>query len=90
MKVDHVGIAVKNLERAIQEFETLGYQFGEKIEDTARNVLICFGENGSYRVELVQALDKMRASPIDGILKKTGGVQHLTTFAMFQIIWSRT
>lgn len=72
MNIDHIGYAVKNIERATRSFEAVGFQFGEVIEDTDRNIYICFGENDGYRIELVAPLDKMKESPVDGILKGVG------------------
>lgn len=72
MKIDHVGYAVKKMDRAIKEFELLGYGFGEIIRDYDRNLYICFGNNGSYRIELVSPMDKEKPSPVDTYLAKVG------------------
>jgi len=70
MRIDHIGYAVKKIDQAIISFQQLGFNFGEKIEDLDRNILICFGENDGYRVELVQPLDKKQISPVDTVLSK--------------------
>ena len=72
MTVDHIGYAVKNISKAISEFEKLSFEFENVIEDKDRNIFICFGNNGSYRVELVSPIDKERPSPVDTYLSKVG------------------
>lgn len=72
MKIDHVGYAVKKMDKAIKEFEILGYRFEKIINDYDRNLYVCFGNNGSYRVELVSPIDKERPSPVDTYLSKVG------------------
>lgn len=51
MKVHHIGYAVKNLEKAIDDFSSLGYRLvSDIVDDAIRNVRICFMENGGvYR-----------------------------------------
>ena len=70
MKVDHIGYAVKNIDKAKKPFEALGYEFGSTIKDTARNVNLCFGELDGYRVELVAPIGN--GSPVDMHLSKIG------------------
>lgn len=72
MNIDHVGYAVKKMDKAIKEFELLGYEFEEIINDYDRNLYICFGSNGSYRIELVSPMDKEKPSPVDTYLSKVG------------------
>ena len=70
MIIDHIGYAVKDIEKAKQSLQTLGFVFGEVIEDKARNINILFGENGGYKVELVAPIST--GSPVDSILTKVG------------------
>lgn len=70
MKVDHIGYAVKNIDKAIQAMESLGYTFTPKVNDKDRNVSIAFGELDGYRIELVAPMSK--GSPIDIQLSKIG------------------
>lgn len=70
MKVDHIGYAVKNIEKAKKSMEALGYVFEPTIEDTDRNISICFGELDGYRVELVAPTG--RRSPVDMHLSRIG------------------
>lgn len=72
MKIDHVGYAVKNIDKAIAEFEKLGFKFEKTVEDNDRNLCICFGNNAAYRVELVSPMDKIKPSPVDTYLSKVG------------------
>lgn len=72
MEVDHIGYAVKKIDKAMRSFQSLGYEFGELIEDYDRNILIAFGSRDGYRIELVQPLDKKKESPVDAYLSKIG------------------
>lgn len=72
MTVDHIGYAVKRIDRAVDAFEELGFTFGPVIDDTDRNVQISFGEKDGYRIELVCPLDRKQLSPVDKYLKEVG------------------
>ena len=48
MVIDHIGYAVKKIDKAVKAFENLGYVFEEAIEDVDRNILISFGEKDGY------------------------------------------
>lgn len=72
MRIDHIGYAVKDIAKARQSFEELGYSFEELFHDTDRNVNIQFGQMDGYRIELISPLDKTKASPVDGVLGKNG------------------
>ena len=70
MKVDHIGYAVKDIDRTRKTMEALGYRFGETVEDADRNIYITFGELDGYRVELVAPMGEK--SPVDMHLSKIG------------------
>ena len=70
MKIDHIGYAVRDIDKAIKTFSALGYNFGEVVNDTERNINLVFGEMDGYRVELVAPLGK--PSPVDTHLSKIG------------------
>lgn len=70
MKVDHIGYAVKDIEKAKKTMEVLGYRFKDTVEDTDRNIYIAFGELDGYRVELVAPMGGK--SPVDMHLSKIG------------------
>lgn len=71
MRIDHIGYAVKNIEKARAAFEELGFVFEEIVDDTDRNILIQFGSNDGYVIELVCPKGDGE-SPADSILKKVG------------------
>ena len=70
MKIDHIGYAVKNIDKAKKSMEALGYIFEETVEDTDRNIYIAFGKMNEYRVELVAPVSA--GSPVDMHLSKIG------------------
>lgn len=72
MKINHIGYAVKKIDKAIGEFQNLGFEFEDVIDDADRNIQICFGNNESYRIELVSPIDKEKPSPVDTYLSKVG------------------
>lgn len=73
MKIDHIGYAVENIEKAKNKLKGLGYTFGAIIEDNDRNVLLCFGELDGYRIELVAPGKEVgKGSPVDEYLDKVG------------------
>ena len=76
MKIDHIGYAVKRMDKALSAFEKLGYTFEPTIEDCDRNIRIAFGEKDGYRIELVCPLDKKQASPVDQYLSNTLGTPY--------------
>jgi len=53
VRVDHIGYAVKNIDKAKKSMEALGYTFKPTIEDTDRNIFIAFGSLDGYCIELV-------------------------------------
>lgn len=70
MKIHHIGYAVNDISIAIKEFEKMGYSFSEIIRDDSRGVVISFGSNGPYCIELIApGTDK---SPVNNILGKIG------------------
>lgn len=70
LKVHHIGYAVKNIDKAINVFSTLGYTVYQKTDDKERNVTIAFAEKSGYCVELISPLSE--GSPVDNVLKKSG------------------
>ncbi|WP_054840430.1 methylmalonyl-CoA epimerase [Thermococcus sp. JCM 11816] len=76
-KIDHVGIAVKNLEEAIKVWEGLGLKVDE-IEEVpdqkVRTAIIHVG--GESRIELLEATSE--DSPIAKFIEKRGeGIHHI-------------
>ena len=72
MIVDHIGYAVKSIEKSKFIFEKLGFSFEELIIDDKRNLKIQFGNNGFERIELLEIYDINKPSPIDLFLSKIG------------------
>lgn len=72
MKIDHIGYAVKRIDRAESSFEKLGFIFEPVIDDIDRNVKLAFGEKDGYRIELVAPLEKGKESPVDAYLSSIG------------------
>ncbi len=70
MRVDHIGYAVKNINKAKTSMEALGYTFEPIVKDMDRNIYICFGEMDGYRVELIAPMGN--SSPVDKYLSKNG------------------
>lgn len=76
MKIDHIGYAVRRIDRAIDAFKELGFNFCEMIDDTDRNVKLAFGEKDGYRIELVSPLDKEKTSPVDQYVDRMPGIPY--------------
>ena len=76
MRIEHIGYAVKRIDRAISSFEKLGYIFEPIVDDTDRNIKIAFGEKDGYRIELVCPLDKRGESPVDKYLANSPGTPY--------------
>jgi catechol 2,3-dioxygenase-like lactoylglutathione lyase family enzyme len=76
MTIDHIGYAVKRIERARSAFEKLGFTFEPAIDDTDRNIKLAFGVKDGYRIELVAPLDKKQESPVDQYLSNVVGTPY--------------
>lgn len=76
MEIDHIGYAVKRIERSVAAFEALGFTFAPVVEDRDRNIRLAFGSNGGCTVELVSPLDKTLPSPVDAYLSKIGSTPY--------------
>ena len=76
MKIDHIGYAVKRIDRAINALNKLGYVFGPVIDDLDRNVQLVFGNKDGYRIELVSPLNKKKKPPVDQYLSNATGTPY--------------
>ncbi|CAM2009058.1 methylmalonyl-CoA epimerase [Acanthopleuribacter pedis] len=75
-KIDHIGIAVPELDSAVQQYQDLGFEFDHIEEVPEQKVRTAFFELGESHVELLEATDP--ASPIAKFLDKRGpGIHHL-------------
>ena len=70
MKIDHIGYAVKSIDKAKKQMEVLGFAFEETVTDTDRNIYLAFGEMCGYRIELVAPISN--GTPVDAFLEKIG------------------
>ncbi len=78
MKIDHIGIAVKDLKKAIKYWiEIFEYkQMTEIIKNTRQKVWVVFmHKSDSMPVKLISPVDK--TSPIYRFAKRGGGMHHL-------------
>ena len=71
MKIDHVGYAVRDIEKAKKALGVLGFSFQETVEDKDRNISIAFGKTDGYCIELVAPI-RGGESPVDVLLAKVG------------------
>lgn len=55
MKIDHIGIAVRNLDEAIKTFKALGFELEEIEEVKEQKVKVAMFPVGESRIELLEA-----------------------------------
>ena len=73
MQIDHIGYAVKNIDKAKKSFEALGYKFEDTIQDNDRNIFISFGTLDNYKIELVaENTQNNSANPVSNYIQKIG------------------
>ncbi|MEM1577087.1 MAG: methylmalonyl-CoA epimerase [Archaeoglobaceae archaeon] len=83
MKIDHIGIAVKNLSEAIKTFEALGFELEEIEEVKEQKVKVAMLPIGESRIELLEAtsddsaIAKFLASRGEGIHHIAVNVQNI-------------
>jgi len=77
MKLDHIGIAVKDLDQAKKFYgEVLGFEVSDLEELPERKLKLCFVDVGSVKVELLVPTDP--DSAVGKFLEKRGpGIHHL-------------
>ena len=85
MHIDHIGYAVKRIDRAQRAFEKLGFAFQPIVDDLDRNVKISFGENDGYRIELIAPLDQGKKSPVDKYLGNVTGIPYHICYKSYDI-----
>lgn len=76
-KVDHIGIAVRNLEEVIPYYtETLGCPLLKIEEVASQKVRVAFIDAGNIKLELLEPMDE--SSPISKFMDKRGeGIHHI-------------
>ena len=76
-KVDHIGIAVRNIEERITYYtETLGLKLLKMEEVESQQVKVAFIDAGNVKIELLEPMSEKSA--IHGFLEKRGeGIHHV-------------
>lgn len=76
-KIDHIGIAVKDLDKSISYYtETLGLPLLKIEEVQSEKVKVAFIDAGNVKIELLTPMDQ--TSAIHGFLEKRGeGIHHM-------------
>ena len=76
-KVDHIGIAVKNLDEVIPYYtDTLGCPLLKIEEVASQKVRVAFIDAGNIKLELLEPMDS--SSPIHKFIEKKGeGIHHI-------------
>ncbi len=77
MKIDHIGLAVNNLEDAVKMYEKLFEVTPFHFEEIAtQKVKVCFIQMGDQKLELIEATEE--DSPIYKFIQKKGeGLHHI-------------
>jgi methylmalonyl-CoA/ethylmalonyl-CoA epimerase len=84
MKIDHIGIAVKDLEQANKIYASLLNKTPEKTENIeSENVLVSFFKTDTAKIELLQATQKN--TPISKFISKKGEGMHHIAFEVEDI-----
>lgn len=84
MKVEHIGLAVKDLQQSIPLFETLFNQKSYKTEEVAsEGVRTAFFKCGESKIELLEATNDQ--SPIAKFIAKRGEGMHHIAFEVADI-----
>ena len=77
-KIDHIGIVVPNIEKALAHYKNVFNKIGSKpIISETQNVKISFIEFSNIKLELIEPISEK--SPISNFLKKNplGGMHHV-------------
>lgn len=77
-KIDHIGMVVPNIEKALEHYKNVFNKQGSKpIVSESQNVKISFIEFANIKLELIEPLSEK--SPISNFLKKNplGGMHHI-------------
>ena len=76
-KVDHIGIAVRNLDERISYYtETLGLKLLKVEEVESQKVRVAFIDAGNVKIELLEPMAE--TSAIHGFIEKRGeGIHHI-------------
>lgn len=84
MKIDHIGIATKSIERTAALYEQLGFRSSDTILDPIQGVRISFLSKENHPLlELVEPVDV--SSPVMGILGKNGTTPYHTCYEVVEL-----
>ena len=75
LKIDHLGIAVKDLAEAVRGYEALGFPVSESHDVPTEKVRVAFLPVGESRIELLEPTDP--GSVIARFLEKRSGLHHV-------------
>ena len=75
LRVDHLGIAVPNLEQAVAAFEALGFRVEARHDVPSEKVRAAFLPVGEARLELLEPTDP--SSTVARFLEKRTGLHHV-------------
>ena len=81
MRMHHIGYAVRDIDRAKEAFEAVGYLAGEVFCDVSRNCNILFMQQpemyvGGPLIELIAVSDITQPSPVDRFIKSKQQIYH--------------
>jgi methylmalonyl-CoA/ethylmalonyl-CoA epimerase len=79
-KIDHIGIAVTNLDQSIEIYKALGFEYQGREVVADQNVETAFFQIGESKIELLAAMDP--DSPIAKFIKNNGGKGGLAHIAI--------
>jgi methylmalonyl-CoA epimerase len=75
IKIDHIGVVVKDLEGAVRFYELIGAEIGGKVRVEDQGVTVQMIEIGNTRIEL---LTPFKDGPVMRFLEKKGeGIHHI-------------
>ena len=75
LKIDHLGIAVKDMNDAKRAYESLGFKIEGEHDVPSEKVKAAFITVGESHLELLEPTDP--ASPIAKFLEKRSGLHHI-------------
>lgn len=75
LKIDHVGIAVPDIDTAVQAYEALGFEVTARHDVPSERVRTAFLPAGESQLELLEPTDP--ESPVARFLHKRSGLHHV-------------
>ena len=79
--VNHIGYAVRDIQKTAQYYLDAGWQLSEIYEEEVQHAKIAFlTKDGFQKIELVAPLKEGEPSPVDTYLQKIGFLHFLTLY----------